>query len=117
MKTSIDRNAHVSQTDAQRLADLDALVARASRGDRRAIGAIAIAFGPRLLSEAQAVMGPFEQDADDVLQDFLLALLEGRNRFVPDPARAIPWMVGIVRATARKYRADREREWRTDREP
>lgn len=117
MKTSIKHNADDSQTNARLLDDLDALVMRASQGDRRAIGAIAVAFGPRLWREAKAVLGPFEQEADDVLQDFLLALVDARSRFAPQRGRALPWMIGIVRAAALKCRADREREWGGDREP
>lgn len=87
------------------------LVLRATHGDTRALGAIAIACSPALLEEARAVMGDFEADAGDVLQDFFLALLEGRSRFTPAHGRAIAWMCGIIRAMARKYRAEREVEW------
>jgi DNA-directed RNA polymerase specialized sigma24 family protein len=116
MKTANLRNTPPScnstpRTDAQLQDDLDALVMRASRGDRRAIGAIAVALGPRLLQEAPAVLGDFEQEAEDVLQDFCLSLVERQSRFTPAHGRAIPWMCGIVRAMARKHCADREREW------
>lgn len=110
MKTAIaDRQTHLqSQTDAQRLDDFDVLVMRASLGDRRALGAVAIAFGPTLLDEARAVMGDFEHEAGDVLKDFLLSLLEGRSRFTPAYGRAVSWMCGIIRAMARRRRADCE---------
>jgi DNA-directed RNA polymerase specialized sigma24 family protein len=98
-------------TDAQRLADFDDLVRRASQGDRRAINAVAIAFSTDLLKEAQAVMGGFAQDAEDVVQDFFVMLLEARSQFTPAHGRAIPWMCGIVRAMARKHRANRRRDW------
>jgi DNA-directed RNA polymerase specialized sigma24 family protein len=116
MKTATVRNTPPScnstpPTDAQLQDDLDALVMRASLGDRRAIGAIAVAFGPRLLQEARAVLRDFEQEAEDVLQDFVLSLVERQSRFTPAHGRAIPWMCGIVRALARKRRADRERDW------
>ena len=104
-------------TDAQRLADFDDLVRRASQGDRRAIGAIAIAFSADLLKEARAVMGDFAHEADDVLQDFFVSMLEGQSRFTPAQGRAIPWMCGIVRAMARKHRAHREREWGIEDDP
>jgi DNA-directed RNA polymerase specialized sigma24 family protein len=119
MKTATLRNTPPScnstpRTDAQLQDALDALAMRASRGDRRAIGAIAIAFGPRLLQEARAVLGDLEQEAEDVLQDFFLCLVDRRSRFTPARGRAIPWMCGIVRAIARKRRADRERDWATE---
>ncbi len=114
MKITTLTRLFASYSDPQLLDDLDALVGRAAQGDRRAIGALATAFGPRLLQEARAVMGDFGQDAEDVLQDFLLSLVEGRSQFTPSHGRAIPWMMGVVRAMARKYRADREREWAID---
>jgi DNA-directed RNA polymerase specialized sigma24 family protein len=98
-------------TDAQQQADLDDLVRRASEGDRRAIGAIGIAFGPALLAEIRKHLGPFTQDAGDVLQDFFVAMLEGTSRFLPERDRAIPWMFGILRAMARTHASHRAREW------
>jgi DNA-directed RNA polymerase specialized sigma24 family protein len=111
MKKSIDPNGSISRADILRLVELDDLVVRASQGDRRAIGAIAVAFGPQLLREARAALGPMEEDCDDVVQDFFLSLVEGRTRFVPERKRALEWMFGIVRAIARKHRADREDDW------
>jgi DNA-directed RNA polymerase specialized sigma24 family protein len=111
MKTTHPSTIDLSSADAQRLDEFDDLVLRASQGDRRAITAVAVAFDTQLRREARAVMGRFKQDADDVVQDFYLALLEGRSRFHPERGRAIPWMIGIVRATARKYRGDRQRDW------
>jgi len=105
------------KTDAQLQDELDVLVLRAAQGDDRAIAAIAVAFGPTLLREASAVLGDFEDEATDVLQDFLVLLLERRSRFTPAQGRAIPWMCGLVRAMARKHRSEREREWGVESEP
>lgn len=108
---------HNPQTDAQLQDDFDDLAMRATHSDRRGLGAIAIALGPTFLEEARAVMGDFAQEAGDVLQDFFLALLEGRSRFTPAHGRAVPWMCGIVRATARKHRAECEKRWGVDDDP
>lgn len=62
-------------------------------------------------------MGDFAQEAEDVVQDLLLELLEGRSRFTPAHGEAIPWMCGIVRAMARKRRAERQREWGIEEDP
>jgi len=85
--------------------DFDELVFHASQGDRRAIGALAIAFYPALLAEARAVLAPKGRRhcAEDAVQDFFLSLCEARNRFLPGQGRAIPWMKGIVRAIAQTY--------------
>jgi DNA-directed RNA polymerase specialized sigma24 family protein len=100
------------ETDAQTQIDFDDLVQRATRGDRRALGAIAIALTPRLLEEAGEVLGEdFEQEAGDVLQDFFLMLLEGRSRFVPAQGRALEWMCGVIRSIARRHRVACEMAW------
>jgi DNA-directed RNA polymerase specialized sigma24 family protein len=120
MKTSIHPShvsvpVHAANDDAQIAAEFDELVRSAVAGDRRAIGAIAIAFGPKRLHEARAVLGSrFKQEAEDVVQDFFVSLLEGQSRFAPAQGRAIPWMCGVVRAIARKARGDRCREWAID---
>jgi DNA-directed RNA polymerase specialized sigma24 family protein len=105
------------KTDEEVLAEIADTVCRASRGDRDAIGTIAILSGSILLDEARNVMGSLADEAADVLQDFLLSLLEGRSPFTPAQGRAIPWMCGVVRAIARRRRAEREREWGTDPDP
>jgi DNA-directed RNA polymerase specialized sigma24 family protein len=116
MKTakSIHRQLSVvkPQTDAQHQDEFDELVRRATHGDRRALGAIAIAVSPTLLEEARDVLGEdFAQEAGDVLQDFFLMLLEGRSRFVPAYGRGLAWMCGIIRSMARRHRVAREMDW------
>jgi hypothetical protein len=83
----------------------DDMVFQASRGDRRAIGALAIAFTPSLLAEARAILAPEGRAhaAGDAVQDFLLSLAEGENVFLPCEGRAVAWMKGVVRAIARTY--------------
>jgi DNA-directed RNA polymerase specialized sigma24 family protein len=101
----------IPQTDTQRQDEFDDLVVHASQGDRRAVGAIAVALGPMLLEEARTVLGEFEQDAEDVLDDFLLSLLERRARFTPAHGRATPWLCRIVRLIAQERRRERVRDW------
>jgi hypothetical protein len=92
--------------DAELLDHLDELVRNATWGDRRAIGAIALAFTRDLLAAANAMLDN-EHDAADVVQDFFLALVEEKvERFVPGQARARPFMLGVVKAMAMKKRAE-----------
>jgi DNA-directed RNA polymerase specialized sigma24 family protein len=92
---------------AESFSRFDELVRRATRGDRDAIGAIASALTRELRGEANAVLHN-EHDAADVVQDFFLALLEGEaERFAPAPGRGKPFLLGIVRAMARKRRRER----------
>ena len=98
-KTAMSVTSH-SRTAAQRQVEFDKLMWRAADGDRRAIGAIAIAIGPTLLKEARIGLGEFDQDAEEVLNDFFLSLLERRFLFTPAHGRAMPWMCGVVQAIA-----------------
>jgi DNA-directed RNA polymerase specialized sigma24 family protein len=87
--------------------DLNDLVADAARGDRRAIGAIAIAFGPVLLKIAREELRS-EEDAEDLVQDVYALLLEGRAaNFLPRKGRGLSWLRGLVRATARTQRREK----------
>jgi DNA-directed RNA polymerase specialized sigma24 family protein len=105
----------ISEQELQTVIELDEVLAHALRGDRRAVGAIAVAFGPLLLEEAEAALGrDYAQDAADVLQEFFLAMVEGDVRLRPVHGRALRWMCGVVRAIARKYRGDRDWEWDVD---
>jgi DNA-directed RNA polymerase specialized sigma24 family protein len=120
MNTSNHRQSYSlypHKTDAQIQAEFADLVVRACKGDRRAVGAIYIAFGPVLLREARSVMGPFKQDAEDVVQDFFDAVLAGRAVYEPTGGHATHWMRGLIRAIARTYCKDREREWDLESEP
>ena len=115
MNTAIKHRTqlHASITphaDAEDPIAFDDLVLRAFQGDRRAIGAIAIAFGPKLLKEAKACLEGYEHEADEVLQDFFLSLLERRSRFAPARGHAIPWMCEAVRALARERNPDWDRD-------
>jgi DNA-directed RNA polymerase specialized sigma24 family protein len=119
MKTTAARKKEVFevQTTNEPIQDeFDDLVKHASRGDSRAIGAIAVALGPTLLEEARTVLGPFGEDAEEVLQDFLLCLLDRRLRFVPARGRAMPRMCRIIHIIAQQHRRERERDLGLDRE-
>jgi DNA-directed RNA polymerase specialized sigma24 family protein len=97
--------ARMSRT--QLLDQLDDLVLHATRGDRQAIGAIALAFTRELLAEANAVLRN-EHDAADAVQDVFLALLEGKaERFARDGRRGMQYLLGVVRATAQQRRRER----------
>jgi hypothetical protein len=99
-------------SDDELLEALDVLVANAAAGDRNAVGAIAIAFGPVLLDEARNELGRVhEQDAGDVVQQFYLELLEGILRFPAIRGAAIPWMKRMVRVIARVHVRGHPPDW------
>jgi DNA-directed RNA polymerase specialized sigma24 family protein len=93
------------RSDQDLLDELDSLVDRAARGDSRAVGAIAIAFGPTLLSEAHDVLGEsWSHHAGDVLQSFFLALCDRTLTFPHVRGAALPWMRRMVRSRALEQR-------------
>lgn len=96
--------------DPDLLEELDAMVEAGTQGDRDAVGAIAIAFGPMLLDEARAVLGEeWKHEAGDVLQELTQALLCGELRFRPTRGSALPFLRGAVRGIARRIKKRRER--------
>jgi DNA-directed RNA polymerase specialized sigma24 family protein len=99
MKFELPRAAN----DTRGPVDFDELVERASDGDNRAIGAIAIALGPPLFDEARAVLKELA-GADEVVGDFFVILLERRSPFSRGQGSALEWMQRIVRALAHRRR-------------
>jgi hypothetical protein len=123
MKTSSARSlaadfeSKMLEKEIQLVIEIDDLLARALEGDRSAVGAIAVGLGPLLLEEAECVLGrDYAHEASDVRQEFYVSLLEGVH-VRPAYGRAISWMCGVVRAIARKYRAERDWDWDIDDEP
>ncbi len=91
-------------SDAELLARFDELLLLALRGDRHAIGAIALTFTSDLLTVANVVLDN-EADAADVVQDFFLALVEGKVEGVPFlPGCGKAFLLDVVRHMARKRR-------------
>ena len=82
--------AQRAANDTQLDEDFDDLVLRASEDDRRAVGAIPIALGKPLIEQARIAFKGFDGEAEDVVQDFLLFLLEASESNAPSPSRARP---------------------------
>ena len=105
--------AQRAANDTQQDEDFDDLVLRASEGDRRAVGAIAIALGVPLIEQARIALKGLDGNAEDVVQDFLLFLLEAKGPFNRANGPAMQWMFRMVRTIAQQ----RRREWKRFREP
>jgi DNA-directed RNA polymerase specialized sigma24 family protein len=77
---------------------LDHAVRCAACGDREHLGHVARILRPRLIAEAMRRLGPSAQlaDAEDVVQELFLTMLEGRV-FPPDAGQdAVTWLVRLV---------------------
>jgi hypothetical protein len=80
----------------------------ATRGDRDAIGAILIAFGPTLLEEARVALGPSRaHDAPDAVQDLAEHLRAADLHFKARRGSGIPFLRRTVRMLARRLRRRR----------
>jgi hypothetical protein len=104
-----NRNHYVMVSrDREVLDQMDELVSEASRGDERAVGAIAVVFGSILVREARKELSPlFELDAYDVVERFLWDLLHEQLTFPPIRGAAVAWMKRMVREGAQRHLASR----------
>ena len=84
--------------------DLAEFLALATQGDRPAIDLIARDLWETLVQEARAVLKGCEADAEDVVQDFFLTMLEGELLFVSGMTPARSWVSRKVGAMAREHR-------------
>lgn len=109
-KSNAAKRITTTAKDAELIEQLDDLVRNATRGDSRAVGIIALVYGPMLNDEAREELGNWEQDSADVLQTLFLTMCEGSMLFPAIRGAAIPWMKRTVREIARKWVRMREEE-------
>jgi DNA-directed RNA polymerase specialized sigma24 family protein len=100
-----------AEEERSRKVSIEELVRRASRGDRNAATAVYLAYKWVLLGEARRALGPWEDDAEEVVQEFLLLLLGGRWPYVPHFGKPGQWLRRTVCTLAEGWRDDRERDW------
>lgn len=79
---------------------LDRVARRALEGDAAAIAELARGFRAEMVEHAHAHLRRFDCDAEDVVQDVFVALLEGSLRRAPKRESAVVWLLGIVAARA-----------------
>ena len=75
---------------------LDGVIRRAARGNRAAIDQLARELRDAMVAHAEEHMARFDMDAEDVVQNVFLALLE---RSLVEPARAVcavTWLLDRV---------------------
>ncbi len=83
---------------------LDGVVRDALAGDRGAIETVARELRADMVEHAHAHLRRFDCDADDVVQDIFLAMLEGKLRQAPKSESAVVWLLGIIETQARRSR-------------
>ena len=87
---------------------LDALVYKASLGDRRTIGALAVGLGPTLLKEARDALGARRVDEhEDLLQDLFVCLTQGKLSFVRGSDHGLEWLRAQLKSLAHASPSDR----------
>jgi hypothetical protein len=92
--------------------DLDDHVRLACEGDRDAADVVARELRPRLIAKVIPVLGGrFEQDADEVVDDLLVAMLEGRVRPKRGRGEAVQTLLRMAVAYARRHTRDARTRW------
>ncbi len=93
--------------------DLDDHVRLACEGDRDAADVVARELRPRLVHKAAAALGGrLQQDADDVVHDLLVAMLEGRIRPKRGRGEAVQTLLRMAVAYARRHAREARRRAR-----
>jgi len=75
---------------------LDGVIRRATRGDRDAIEQLAREFRPQMVDHAEQHMARFDMEAEDVVQNIFLALLERALVEPPRAVCAVQWLLDRV---------------------
>lgn len=83
---------------------LDGVARDALTGDRAAIATLARELRADMVEHAHAHLGRLDCDAEDVVQDVFLALLEGHLPPAPDGESAVVWLLQITESKARRSR-------------
>ena len=83
---------------------LDGVARDALTGDRAAIETLARELRADMVEHAQAHLGRFDCDAEDVVQDVFVAMLEGKLRPAPRFQSAVVWLLHLVESKARRSR-------------
>ncbi|MBK7857116.1 MAG: RNA polymerase sigma factor [Archangiaceae bacterium] len=71
----------MSDPTARKSAGLLELAERAARGDTAATGALLKALAPQMIRTVHALLGPTHADADDVVQQAMIALVQALPQF------------------------------------
>jgi hypothetical protein len=99
----------VPSTQAHPPLDLDDAIRRALGGDRDALATVARELHPRLVREARTMLGDLDHEADDVVQDLFVAILEGRIRAPKGRGEGVPMLLRLVCVFARKHARNTQR--------
>jgi hypothetical protein len=92
-----------SSTQAHPPLDLDDVIRRAFEGDRDALAIMFRELRPRLIREARITLGDLDHEADDVVQDLAVAILEGRVRAPRGRREGLPALLRLTGVFARKH--------------
>ena len=83
---------------------LDAVARDAIAGDRAAIERLARDLRAAMVDHAHAHLRHFDCDAEDVVQDVFLAMLERRLPQVPRDQSPVVWLLALIAARAGQSR-------------
>lgn len=79
---------------------LDGIARRALAGNAAAIAELARQYRAEMVEHAHAHLRRFDCDAEDVVQDAFVEMLEGALPRAPRSESAVVWILGIIAARA-----------------
>jgi len=82
------------------------LMARMAEGDREAFTLLYRRYRPDVYRFAAHYCGSLAQ-AEDVVQDVFVAVIQHASRYRPERSAVLPWLFGIARNYARRRRSER----------
>jgi hypothetical protein len=107
--------ALVRSTPPSPATDLDDTIELACDGDRAALGVVAEELRDRLVMQVIAVRGErFENEADDVVDDLFLAMLDPRVPFARCRVGALPNLLFMAEIFARRHLEQASERWNVD---
>jgi RNA polymerase sigma-70 factor (ECF subfamily) len=82
------------------------LMARMAAGDREAFALLYRRYRPDVYRFAAHFCGSLAQ-AEDIVQDVFLAVIQHAARYRPERSAVLPWLLGIARNYSRRRRSER----------
>ena len=79
---------------------LDSVARDALAGDRAAIAKLARELRAEMVEHAHAHLRRFDCDADDIVQDVFVEMLEGTLAQAPESESAVVWLLGRIAVRA-----------------
>ncbi len=113
-RTNIATYASPEATHAAQIRNLEAAIHLACEGDTEAADQVARALRDRMVAAARDNLGVFVMDAEDIVDDLFVEMLEGHVHPPRGHGRAVPMLLRLVSDMARRHMLERAADWDAD---